>query len=178
MGSLCVPICLYEDLTLLHWEVFLFRRRKWNCRNLLIYLLIWFMKDYIAGKLFQQNHFILLRERERESMPSQISFFIGASVVLERCVDVLGKASKSVLVSELNKTLCRWIVSRILRLSAKIVDVSLFIYSCMQCSEFSLTNPQPWRTISNKTNWQELKEKKLKRLPPCCQAFALDVKLW
>lgn len=66
------------------------------------------MKDYIAGKLFQQNHFILLRERERErACPHKLTFFIGASVVLGRCVDVLGKASKSVLVSEMNKTLCR-----------------------------------------------------------------------
>lgn len=114
------------------------------------------MKDYISTELL-----ILFRERERErACPHKLAFFIGASVVLGRCVDVLGKASKSVLVSEMYKTLCRWIVSRILRLSAKIVDVSLFIYSCMQCSEFSLTNPQPWRTISNKTNCQELKEKK------------------
>lgn len=75
--------------------------------NLLIFLLIWFMKDYIAGKLFfQQNHFILFRERER-ACPHKLAFFIGASVVLGRCVDVLGKASKSVLVSEMNKTLCR-----------------------------------------------------------------------
>lgn len=101
-----------------------------------------------------------LRERERErACPHKLAFFRGASVVLGRCVDVLGKASKSVVVSDLNKTLCRWIVSRILRLSVKIVDVSLFIYSCMQCSEFSLTNPQPWWTISNKTNCQELKKK-------------------
>lgn len=120
------------------------------------------MKDYIAGKLFStESLYPFHRERERErACPHKLAFFIGASVVLGRCVDVLGNASKSVVVSELNKTLCRWIVSRILRLSAKIVDVSLFIYSCMQCSEFSLTNPQPWRTISNKTNCQELKEKK------------------
>lgn len=52
--SLCVPICLYEsplislkpqDLTVHFIERFWFRRRKWNCRNLLIYLLIWFIKD-------------------------------------------------------------------------------------------------------------------------------------
>lgn len=67
------------------------------------------MKDYIAGKLFStESLYPFQRERER-ACPHKLAFFIGASVVLGRCVDVLGKASKSVLVSEMNKTLCPYI---------------------------------------------------------------------